>query len=282
MPMTRRSVLAATALAGLLLVPARSSAWQDLSPDYVRAQVERIADPKTPAADRRAATWALASAGRASVGGIAALARTEPRLLWTAIGLLDLVRTDALVVELFSQLLDKLPGDVGDTGEIRGFLGSRLADMLGRTFKTDAERRAFVAENARYLVFDPLSLRFQIDEEARKKRQPMLHYPYAPSAHADVDAAFFRLLLALHLQQAAAIEALCAPGPELRLVHGGGKLEVRPELDLDAFSDTPSRHRALSVRDEGKGRWLVRTGDAYFFFAGTPPRCVKAGMKPIE
>lgn len=149
MPMTRRSVLAATALTGLLLVPARGFAWQDLSPDYVRAQVERIADPKTPAADRRAATWALASAGRASVGGIAALARTEPRLLWTAIGLLDLVRTDALVVELFSQFLDK-------------------------------------------------------------------------------------------------------------------------------------RHRALSVRDEGKGRWLVRTGDAYFFFAGTPLRCVKAGMKPIE
>ncbi|MFO0575725.1 MAG: hypothetical protein U1A78_17145 [Polyangia bacterium] len=279
--MTRRSVLAKAALAGLL-VPARGFAWQDLSPDYVRAQVERIADPKTPAADRRAATWALASAGRASVGGLAAVARTEPRLLWTAIGLLDLVRTDALVVELFSQLLDKLPGELADTGEIRGFLGSRLADMLGRTFKTDAERRAFVADNARYLAFEPLTLRFQLDEEARKKRQPMLHYPYAPSAHADVDLAFFRLLLALHLQQSAVIEALCPPGPELRLVHGGGRLATRPELDLDAFSDAPSGHRALSVRDEGKGHWLVRTGDAYFFFAGTPPRCVKAGMKPIE
>ena len=65
MPMTRRSVLAATTLAGLLLVPVPGFGWQDLSPDYVRAQVERIADPKTAAADRRAATWALVSSGDA-------------------------------------------------------------------------------------------------------------------------------------------------------------------------------------------------------------------------
>ena len=98
----------------------------------------------------------------------------------------------------------------------------------------------------------------------------------------DVEDLVQETLLALHLQQAAAIEALCTVGPELRLVHGGGKIATRPELDLDAFSDAPTLHRAMSVRDEGKGRWLVRTGDAYFFFAGTSPRCVKAGMKPIK
>lgn len=280
MSLTRRSLFVSV-LAGLL-VPARGLGWQDLSPAFVREQLERIADPRTSAADKRAATWTLVSAGRASVGGIAAAVRSEPRLLWTGIGVLDLVRTDALVVELFSELLDKLPGGLANTGEIRGFLGSRLGDMLGRTFQTDAERRAFVADSARYLVFDPLTLRFQLDEEARRKKQPMLHYPYAPSAHAEVDLAFWRLLLALHLGQTAAVESLCTPGPELKLVHGGGKIDTRPELDLDAFAAPPHSHRALSVRDEGKGRWLVRTAATYFFFAGSPARCVKAGMKPIE
>lgn len=281
MPATR-FVLLAAALLGLLLAPVPSFGWQDLNPAFVRQSVERIADPQTPAEARRASSWALVSAGRASVGGLATLARTDSRLQWTSIGLLDLIRTDALVVETFSALLDGslggMSGGLKDSGEVRGFVQSRLEDMLGRTFKTDAERRTFVAANARYLVFEPTTLRFIVDEEARKKKQPMLHYPYASSPHAAVDLAFWRLLQALHLGQTQAVESLI--GPAVRLVHGGGKIEVRPELDLDAFSDPPHNHRALAVRDEGNGRWLVRTGGAYLFFEGG--RCVQAGMKPIE
>lgn len=277
---TTRLFVLAGVLLGLLLAPGRSFGWQDMNPDYVRSQVERIADPKTPAEARRAATFALVSAGRASVNGIASLVRSEPRLLWTCVHLLDLVRTDAIVVRVFSDLLDARQADTKDSGELRGFLGSQLQDMLGRTFQNDAERRAFVTQNAPYLVFDPATLRFQIDEEARKKKQPMLHYPYAPTAHAGASLAFWRLLVALHLAQTPEIEAMI--GPAVKLVHGGRKVETRPELDLDAFSDPPQNHRVLSVRDEGNGRWLLRTGDAYWFFEGNPPRCVKAGMKPIE
>lgn len=277
-----RFLLLAGALVGLLLAPARSFAWQDLNPDFVRHSVERIADPRTPAEERRAASWALVSSGRASVGALATLARTDSRLQWTSIGLLDLVRTDALVVQTFSALIDGSPGGppggLKDSGEVRGFLQSRLEDMLGRTFKTEAERRTFVAQNARYLVFDPATLRFIVDEEARAKKQPMLHYPYAPSPHAAVDLAFWRLVQALHLGQAQVVESLI--GPAVRLVRGGGKIDTRPELDMDAFSDPPHNHRALSIRDEGSGRWLLRTGSAYLFFEGG--RCVKAGMKPIE
>jgi hypothetical protein len=272
-----RLLLLTGVLLGLLL-PARGFGWQDLHPDFVRQRVEHIADPRTPADERRASSWTLVSAGRASVGALANLARTDSRLQWTSIGLLDLVRTDALVVETFSALLDGLPGGLNGSGEVRGFVRSRLEDMLGRTFPSDVERRTFVAQNARYLVFEPATLRFVIDEEARKKKQAMRHYPYAPSSHAAVDLAFWRLLLALHLGQTQAVESMLGPG--VRLVRGGGKLEVRPELDLDAFSDPPHNHRALTVRDEGSGRWLVRTGSAYFFFEGG--RCVQAGMKPIE
>lgn len=275
---SNRFLFIAVVLAVVLFAPARGLGWQDLNPAYVRQRVERIADPQTAPEARRAATWALVSSGRASVAAIAQLARTEPKLLWTSVGLLDLVRTDALVVETFSGLLDGLPGGLKDSGEIRGFLGSRLEDMLGRTFKTDAERRAFVAQNARYLVFDPATMRFVIDEEARARKQPMLHYPYAPSAHAAVDLAFWRLLQALHLGQTEVIQAVI--GPEVKLVHRRPGVDTHPELDLDAFADPPHNHRALTVRDEGDGRWLVRTADAYFFFAGD--KCIKAGMKPIE
>lgn len=276
------AALVTSALAGLLLAPGRSFGWQDLNPDFVRQRVERIANPQTSIEDRHAATWSLVSAGRASVGALAQLARTQPALLWTCVGLLDLIRTDALVVEVFSLLLDEGPGPrsggLTDSGELRGFLGSRLEDMLGRSFKTDAERRAFIAQNARYLVFDPAALRFVLDAEALRKKQAMLHYPYAPSAHAAADLAFWRLLQALHLGQSKVAESLI--GPDVKLVHGGGKPETRPELDLDAFTGPPHNHRALSVRDEGGGRWLIRTANAYFFFAGD--RCVKAGMKPID
>ncbi len=275
---SNRFLFIAVALAVVLFAPARGLGWQDLNPAYVRQRVERIADPQTAPEARRAATWALVSSGRASVAAIAQLARTEPKLLWTSVGLLDLVRTDALVVETFSGLLDGLPGGLKDSGEIRGFLGSRLEDMLGRTFKTDAERRAFVAQNARYLVFDPATMRFVIDEEARARKQPMLHYPYAPSAHAAVDLAFWRLLQALHLGQTEVIQSVI--GPEVKLVHRRPGVDTHPELDLDGFADPPHNHRALTVRDEGDGRWLVRTADAYFFFAGD--KCIKAGMKPIE
>lgn len=273
-----RLLLIAGALVGLLLRPAPGLGWQDLNPDFVRQRVAHIADPRTPLQERQASSWALVSSGRASVAALATLARTDSRLQWTSIGLLDLVRTDALVVETFSALLDGLPSGIKDSGEVRGFVHSRLEDMLGRTFKSDAERRAFVTQNARYLVFDPATLRFVIDEEARQKKQAMLHYPYAPCPHAAVDLAFWRLLLALHLGQTQAVESMI--GPAVRLVHGGGKQEVRPELDLDAFSDPPHNHRALTVRDEGSGRWLVRTSRAYLFFEGG--RCVRAGMKPID
>ena len=53
-----RFLLLAGALVGLLLAPARSFGWQDLNPDFVRQSVERIADPRTPAEERRAASWA--------------------------------------------------------------------------------------------------------------------------------------------------------------------------------------------------------------------------------
>lgn len=71
-------------------------------------------------------------------------------------------------------------------------------------------------------------------------------------------------------------------GPDVKLVGGGRKTEYRPKIDLDAFVDPPLNYRAMLVRNEGKGRWLVRTGFANFFFDGSQPHCVKAGMKPIQ
>jgi len=277
---TFRSICMAAILFGTLLFSTRSFGWQDLHPDYVRKQVEFIADAKTPLEAKRAATWNLVSVGRASVDGIAKIAKTDPQLLWTCVNLLDLIRTSYEVVEVFSSLLDRLPGGLKDTGELRGFLSSRLEDMLGRTFKSAEERRAFVAENAKYLSFDPAKLRFVVDEEGRRKKQPMLHYPYAKSDHAAVDLAFFWLLMALHLGQTKVVESMI--GPEVKLVREGGKQHTRPELDIDAFADPPLNHRAMSFRDEGKGRFLVRTANAYLFFEGEPLRCVKAGLKPIE
>ena len=266
--------------AALLFTSARSLAWQDVNPDFARQLVEKIADAKTSAEEKRALTWSLVSTGRAAVHPLATVAQSNPKLLWTCVGILDLVRTDHHVVETFSKFMDKLPGGLKDTGEIRGFLGSRLEDMLGRSFKTDGERRAFVKENALWLTFDPASLRFVVDEQARKKNQPWLHYPYAPGPHQAVDLAFWRLLLAMHLGQTKTVESML--GPDVKLARGGGKAETRPELDLDAFAGPPENQRALLVRDEGNGRWLVGTASAYFFFEGDPLKCVKAEMKPSK
>lgn len=129
------------------------------------------------------------SAGRASIAPLAELLQGDQRRLRPYVSMLDLLLTDAKVVEVFSSFLDGVPNQPNDTGEVRGFVASRLQDMLGRSFKTDAERRSVVADNTRYLAFDSATLRFVVDEEARKKQQPMLYYPYAPGAHAE--AAFY-------------------------------------------------------------------------------------------
>ncbi len=266
--------------ASLLLAGGQALAWQDLTGDCVLENVKTIHAPGSTPAARQAATWFLASVNRAAVYPLAEVARKHPELAWTAVHLLDLVRTDRQVVKVFSEFLDSPPEGLRSTGEAQGFLSSRLEDMLGRTFKDGAERRAWVRENADYLAYEPAAFRFSIDQEAKRKKQPMLHYPYAASPHAAVDLAYHRLVLALHLDQAEAWKSML--GPEVKVIRGGGRQDTTPALDLDAFRDPPMNHRAITVRDEGRGRWLVRAGDAYFFFEGEPPTCVKAGMKPIE
>jgi hypothetical protein len=275
-----RLTLPMTLLAALLIADGPAQAWQDLTGDCVLENVKKIADPKATPAERQAATWFLVSVNRAAVYPLVEVARKHPELAWEAVGLLDLIRTDSQVVIAFSEFLDSPPEGLKSTGEVQGFLGSRLEDMLGRTFKDSAERRAWVKENGPYLAYEPATFRFSIDLEAMVKKQIMLHYPYAASPHAAVDLAYNQLVLALHLDQPEALRTML--GPEVKVTRGGGKHDTTPELDLDAFQDPPSNHRAITFRDEGQGRWLVRSAQGYFFFEGEKPVCVKAGLKPIE
>ena len=264
----------------VVLAPLGAWGWQDLSHDFVADQVRLIDDSRTPVGTRQARTWALASAGRAAVHPLAELAKKEPALLWTCVNLLDLIRTDYHVVEVFSQFLDQLPGGLADSGELRGFLSSRLEDMTGRKFFTAKERRAWVQQNAIHLRFAPATFRFVIDEEAKKKRKFMLHYPYAPSEHAAAELTYWKLVVALHLAQIDAVRTLI--GREVKLVRDGRRLHTRPELDVDAFAGPVTEQRALTVRREGPNRWLVRSAHAYFTLEGDPARCVKAGLKPMD
>jgi hypothetical protein len=280
MEVDMRSTLPLCALAASLLASGPAMAWQDLTGDCVLENVRKIADPKTSPAERQAATWFLVSVNRAAVYPLIEVVKKHPELAWEAVGLLDLIRTDNQVVIAFSEFLDSPPDGLRSTGEVQGFLGSRLEDMLGRTFKDSAERRAWVKENGPYLAYEPAVFRFSIDPEARAKGQIMLHYPYAASPHAAVDLAYNQLVLALHLDQQETLKRML--GPEVKLTRGGGQHDTVAELDLDMFKDPPFNHRAFSFRDEGNGRWLVRAGDAYYFFEGEQPICVKAGMKPIE
>ncbi|HOX47172.1 MAG TPA: hypothetical protein PK668_26495 [Myxococcota bacterium] len=275
-----RGLLSLCALCALLLAGAPALAWQDITGECALENVRKIADPKTTPAERQAATWFLVSVHRAAVYPLAEVARKYPALAWEAVHLLDLIRTDRHVVEVFSEFLDSPPEGLRSTGEVQGFLGSRLEDMLGRRFRDSAERRAWVKENGPYLAYEPATFRFSIDQEARAKGQLMLHYPFAASPHAAVDLAYNQLVLALHLDQREALARLL--GPEVKLARGGGRRDTVPELDLDRFKDPPANHRAVSFRDEGHGRWLVRANDAYYFFEGERPICVEAGMKPIE
>jgi hypothetical protein len=270
---------------GLLLVGSLSNqalAWQDLTEDCVLNHVKLIQDPKTSTETRQATTWFLVYVHRAAVYPLTQVAKKHPELAWTAVHLLDLIRTDNSVVKTFSQFLDAPPDGLKSTGEAQGFLSSRLEDMVGRKFKDEKERRDWVKENADYLAYDPARFHFVLDQEAKNKKQIMLHYPFAPSDHLDLDLAYGRLILALHLGQQEALKTMV--GPEVQIVRKGGKIDTTPELDLDAFADPPINHRAILFRDEGAGRWLVRSNDAYFFFEGSGAKllCVKAGLKPVE
>src|SRR5262245_3582551 len=87
----------------LCALPGRALAWQDLAEDYVRKQVELIAAKETAAAARQLATGALLSTGRAAVHPLTEVARKNPTLAWSAVHLLDALRTDAEVVRAFSE-----------------------------------------------------------------------------------------------------------------------------------------------------------------------------------
>lgn len=277
MPFTARFILAALTLT---LAPGVASAWQDLAHDFVRDRVAEIADPATAPEVRQRATWTLLSTGRAAVDPLVALAKEHPQLAWTAVHLLDAVRTDAAVVRAFSGFLDAPPEGLRSTGEVAGFLSSRLEDMTGQDFATSDDRRRWVAANAAYLEFLPAEQRFRVRTAARDKKQALIPTPAAEGPSAAAERAFHKLLMALHSGYEPAVKALV--GPDVKLVRAGGRVETTPALDLDAFADAPRNHRAFSVvrRDAG---WLVRTGDAWLVFAGDPePRCVSAGMKPID
>lgn len=60
---------------------------------------------------------------------------------------------------------------INDSGEVRGFVLSRLEDMLGRAVPSDAEHRIFVDQNARHLVFDPTNLRLSSTRRRARRRR---------------------------------------------------------------------------------------------------------------
>jgi hypothetical protein len=263
----------------VLLAPPRLLAWKDLSEDYVRRQVEIMLAQGTSPAARLKARWALVEAGRAAVYPLGQLARKHPELTWPIAHLLDVIRSDAEVVRIFSELLDSPSPGERLRKEIRGFLGSSIDDMLGVHLSTREERRAWIASNASYLVYDPAQFRFLVDEEARRRRRPLVPTPQRGTAHQAVDRAYGRLILALHLGNLEIVRAMV--GPQVQLIRKQGRVDRIPALDLDAFTGPPSTHRALFFQKEG-GRWIVRSARAYFWFLEAKPLCVEAGLKPVE
>ncbi len=273
-----RNALAMSLLLAVLGSAAPAQAWQDLAEGFVREQVACVKDAAKPQAERDACRWRLLSVGRPAVHPLGQVARKHPDLAWAAVGLLDSVRVNSEVVKLFSEFLDTPPAGLRSTGEVQGFLRSRLEQMLGRTFTSAEERRRWMAKHADHLVYDPARFRFEVDASAYAGG--WLPTKPKPGPEQAVSLAYERLLKALHCRQDAVVRALV--GPEVKLVHGGAKVDTRPELDLDAFSDPLFNHRAFTIRNDGPGRWLVRSAAAYFHFAGAKLRCVKAGMKPIK
>ena len=273
-----RVFLSACAMAALLCSARPVEAWQDLSENFVRDQVACLLDAGKSRAEKDACRWRLVSVGRPAVYPLGEVARKHPELAWEAVGLLDSIRVNSQLVRLFSEFLDAPPEGLKSTGEVQGFLRSRLEQMLGRSFKNDEQRRRWVKNNSKNLVYDPARFRFELKPEAY--RGGWLPTKVNGGPEKAVSLAYERLLKALHCRQEKALRSLVGPG--VALVHGGGKKDTRPELDLDAFGDPLFNHRALLIRKDGQGRWLVRAGDAYFHFAGKDLKCVKAGMKPME
>ena len=260
------------------ILPRPVLAWQDLAKNYVRAQVACVVGAEVGVQQKNDCRWSLISVGRAAIHPLGQVARSHPELAWEVVHLLDTIRTNSEVVRLFSEFLDSPPEGLKSTGEVQGFLRSRLEQMLGRSFKSDEERRRWIAKNSQHLVYDPARFRFGLDAGAYKGGW----LPTLPKAGPEqkVSLAYERLIKALHTRQEKVVRDLL--GPEVKLVHGQGKMETRPELDLDAFADPIFNHRVLFIRKEGSDRWLLRAGDAYFHFAGPEPKCVRAGMKPID
>lgn len=263
----------------LLALALPAAATQDLDEKYVTEQVKTMVEkPGSPAAIN--AHWTLLAAGLAAVYPLGAVARKHDQLAWTAVHVLDAIRTDAHVLRLFSEFLDKPPAGLKSTGEVAGFLSSRLADMLppGVALDTDEARRRWLKAHSDFLVYEPAELRFYLDKDAMKTKRFLIPTPQRKAAHAKASAAYGRLLAALHVGHLAAAQRLA--GPRCPVVKKGGRTETAPELDIDAFSGPMRNHRALTLRHEGGARWLVRSGAAYFFFDGD--QCTKAGMKPID
>ncbi len=280
--MTHRLTQIGLALLTAMVLHSPALAWQDLAPDYVKSQVERIADPATTRDERAKARAALILSGRAAIDPLIQTARAEPKHRWTVIHLLESIRTDAQVVRYFSALLDG--ADVADNeklgGEIRGFLIASLQDMTGQRFKTSEARRAWVKAHADRLAWDDATMRFVGVPISEKLRHRGITQRHDISPRGAAGAAYFRLILALTTGHKPTIDALVAKG--VRLVETSPSDTV-PALVLDRFRDRPRNHRALRVvaRDGG---WLFRSGQAYLIIKhdGTSYKCVEAGMKPID